>query len=99
MTRPSLSLNWYEPGVSGIVPVGGRCSTPSNLRPRPSEIDRHPGGPSGTIESAMGSYPHSVDADDRPAAEAAGFTMRAQITDSQQPSDVIDMLALAAFAD
>src|SRR3954449_6548531 len=24
MTRPSLSLNWYEPGASGMVPAGGR---------------------------------------------------------------------------
>src|SRR3954447_19517821 len=24
MTRPSASLNWYEPGPSGIVPAGGR---------------------------------------------------------------------------
>ena len=28
MTRPSASLNWYEPGASGIVPAGGRCTTP-----------------------------------------------------------------------
>src|SRR5687768_13734285 len=26
MTRPSRSLNWYEPGASGIEPAGGRCS-------------------------------------------------------------------------
>src|SRR5215218_1030137 len=26
MTRPRASLNWYEPGASGIVPAGGRCS-------------------------------------------------------------------------
>src|SRR3954449_12907874 len=26
MTRPSLSLNWYEPGASGIVPAGGRTN-------------------------------------------------------------------------
>src|SRR5882762_1250623 len=24
MTRPSPSLNWYEPGASGIVPAEGR---------------------------------------------------------------------------
>ena len=24
MTRPAASLNWYEPGASGIVPAGGR---------------------------------------------------------------------------
>ena len=24
MTRPCTSLNWYDPGASGIVPVGGR---------------------------------------------------------------------------
>src|SRR6478735_12649858 len=32
MTRPSASLNWYEPGASGIVPVGGRCTTIRRLR-------------------------------------------------------------------
>src|SRR5258705_12761038 len=26
MTRPSASLNWYEPGESGIVPAGGRVT-------------------------------------------------------------------------
>ena len=30
MTRPSLSLNWYEPGPSGMVPAGGRWNM---LRP------------------------------------------------------------------
>src|SRR5688572_16224811 len=24
MTRPSPSLNWYDPGASGMVPAGGR---------------------------------------------------------------------------
>src|SRR5687768_760178 len=31
MTRPSLSLNWYEPGASGIVPAGGRCGVTRSL--------------------------------------------------------------------
>src|SRR5947199_303641 len=26
MTRPSRSLNWYDPALSGIVPAGGRWS-------------------------------------------------------------------------
>src|SRR4051794_11812953 len=30
MTRPCASLNWYEPGASGIVPAGGRATTPSD---------------------------------------------------------------------
>src|SRR5436305_10753627 len=33
MTRPSASLNWYEPGASGMVPAGGRwIIAPSMLR-------------------------------------------------------------------
>src|SRR5262245_33441806 len=33
MTRPSRSLNWYEPGQSGIVPAGGRATIDRRLRP------------------------------------------------------------------
>src|SRR3954468_10367700 len=29
MTRPCASLNWYEPGVSGMEPAGGRATTVS----------------------------------------------------------------------
>lgn len=32
MTRPCSSLNWYDPGVSGIVPAGGRFTTLARLR-------------------------------------------------------------------
>src|SRR5690242_572209 len=31
MTRPCSSLNWYEPGVSGMEPAGGRATTASGL--------------------------------------------------------------------
>src|SRR6478609_888648 len=29
MTRPCSSLNWYEPGASGMEPAGGRATTTS----------------------------------------------------------------------
>src|SRR5258705_1442151 len=50
MTRPWSSLNWYEPGDSGMVPAGGRWITDSTLRPgllvaadRQHAIERQPG--------------------------------------------------------
>src|SRR6478752_2881300 len=30
MTRPCSSLNWYEPGASGMEPAGGRATTASS---------------------------------------------------------------------
>src|SRR5687767_4105508 len=41
MTRPCASLNWYEPGASGMEPAGGRCTTPFIVR----ATGRHGGGP------------------------------------------------------
>src|SRR4051794_23778490 len=32
MTRPCTSLNWYEPGASGMEPAGGRCTTSLGCR-------------------------------------------------------------------
>ena len=42
MTRPSRSLNWYEPGASGIDDGGGRSSTGPSSRIPPSA---DPSGP------------------------------------------------------
>src|SRR5919112_6507502 len=35
MTRPSRSLNWYDPGASGIVPAGGRWNVTAPFSSRP----------------------------------------------------------------
>src|SRR5438270_6060583 len=42
MTRPSASLNWYEPGLSGMVPAGGRAKATRQLSPSPRPTVRMP---------------------------------------------------------
>ena len=41
MTRPSASLNWYEPGASGIVPGSGGLTTPHCRGPIGSRVATH----------------------------------------------------------
>src|SRR2546422_8799175 len=84
MTRPSPSLNWYEPGASGMVPAAGRSNDIPLACPTHVDLVATPAWYSGDISAPRPTTPRMGD-QAVPAGRESGLSGGGPYANAESP--------------